>query len=42
MTQEYIISLKNLCKSYNTKENLTVEALKDINLDVKRMILYVL
>lgn len=35
MTQEYIISLKNLCKSYNTKENLTVEALKDINLDVK-------
>lgn len=33
---EHIVSIKNLCKRYKTKENLNVDALKNINLDVRK------
>jgi ABC-type nitrate/sulfonate/bicarbonate transport system ATPase subunit len=32
---EYIISINNLFKTYSSKENLTVDALRNINLDVE-------
>lgn len=33
---QHVISIKNLCKKYKTKENLTVDALKNINLDIDK------
>lgn len=34
LVKQNVISIKNLCKRYETKKNLTVDALKNINLDI--------